>query len=84
VTIRSLLTLAAALLLALAPEVAQACAVCGSVVDEDRGRIAYLVTAGVLSLLPLAVFGAFLLWLRARHRRQSSQPRPHAAPRPTT
>jgi len=31
----------------------------------------------VLSVLPLALFGGFLLWLRRQHRRQSGvRPRP--------
>ena len=59
-----------ALVLALAPEWASACAVCGAAADEDQSRIAYLVTTGVLSALPLALFGAFVLYLRRQHRRQ--------------
>jgi hypothetical protein len=62
------------------PEWAAACAVCGAGVDDDQSRIAYLITSGVLSVLPLALFGGFVLWLRARSRRQSgvqSPPHPH-------
>jgi hypothetical protein len=56
-------------LFVLAPELARACAVCGAGADEDASRIAYLVTTIVLSALPLAMLGGFLLWLRARARR---------------
>lgn len=62
------------------PELAAACAVCGASADEDQSRVAYLVTTAVLSLLPLALFGGILLWLRAKSRRQSSvqpPPQPH-------
>ena len=60
-----------ALLLALAPELARACAVCGAGVDDDQSRLAYLASTIAMSALPLALFGAFLLWLRAKHRRQT-------------
>lgn len=64
--------------LALVPELAQACAVCGAGADEDGSRVAYLFTTAVLSVLPLALFGGVLLWLRRQHRRQSGvQPRPN-------
>ena len=66
---RRALTAVAAALLALAPELARACAVCGAGADEDQSRVAYLLTTLALSALPLALFGGFLLWLRARTRR---------------
>ena len=53
------------LLLAL-PAAAQACAVCGAAVD--RNRTAFLVTTILLSLLPLALMGAALMWIVARAR----------------
>jgi hypothetical protein len=59
-----------ALLLALAPELARACAVCGAGVEDDQSRLAYLATTIGMSALPLALFGGFVLWLRAKHRRQ--------------
>ena len=65
--------------LALVPELAHACAVCGAALDDDQGRVAYLVTSAVLSVLPLALLGGFLLWLRAKSRRQS---RLQAPPQP--
>ena len=62
------------------PEWAAACAVCGAGLDDDQGRVAYLITSAVLSVLPLALFGGFLLWLRRQHRRPSGvqpPPQPH-------
>lgn len=52
------------------PELASACAVCGAAVDDDQSRIAYLLTTAALSLLPLALFGGFVLWVRRQLRRQ--------------
>ena len=68
--IRAALILAVVLLLA--PELAHACAVCGAGVDDDQSRVAYLLTTFSLSALPLAMFGGFLLWLRTKHRRQTT------------
>ena len=59
-----------ALVLVLAPELARACAVCGAAVGDDQSRIAYLITSAVLSVLPVALVGGFLLWLRSKSRRQ--------------
>ena len=62
------------------PNLATACAVCGAGVDDDQSRIAYLFTSALLSVLPLALLGGFLLWLRAKHRRQigaQPPPQPH-------
>jgi hypothetical protein len=67
---RRALTTAPAALLALAPELARACAVCGAGADEDQSRVAYLLTTLALSALPLGLFGGFLLWLRHQHRRR--------------
>ena len=61
------------------PEWAAACAVCGAGVEDDQSRVAYLLTSAVLSVLPLALFGGFLLWLRQRARRQRGvEAPPHA------
>lgn len=54
----------------LLPELARACAVCGAVGDEDGSRTAYIVTAVILSVLPVSVVGGFVLWLRRLHRQQ--------------
>jgi len=70
-----------AVLLALVPELARACAVCGAGLDDDQSRLAYLVTTISLSVLPLALFGGFLLWLRHKARRQTTaQTPPHPHP----
>ena len=61
------------------PELASACAVCGANADEDQSRIAYLVTSAVLSVLPLALLGGFLLWLRRQYRRQRELEPPRQA-----
>lgn len=63
---RRALTVVPAVLLALAPELARACAVCGAGADEDQSRVAYLLTTLALSALPLGLFGGFVLWLRHR------------------
>jgi hypothetical protein len=71
--------------LALLPDVARACAVCGAAADDDGSRIAYLITGLSLSALPLALFGGFVLWLRTQHRRRNREERPSealSAPRP--
>jgi hypothetical protein len=45
--------------------------VCGAGADEDGSRTAYIVTAVVLSVLPVSVVGGFVLWLRRLHRQQA-------------
>jgi hypothetical protein len=60
---RRALTAVPAALLALAPELARACAVCGAGADEDQSRVAYLLTTLALSALPLGLFGGLVLWL---------------------
>jgi hypothetical protein len=57
--------IALALMLAL-PRIAPACSVCFS--GRDESRTAYVLTTVLLSLLPLALVGGFLLWMRARSR----------------
>ena len=47
--------------LALSPSSALACSVCFNAREEVR--IGYLVTTGVLSLLPLALAGGTIWWL---------------------
>jgi hypothetical protein len=63
-----------AVVLALLPELARACAVCGAGVDDDQSRLAYLATTIGMSALPLALFGGFVLWLRQRAKKARSQP----------
>ncbi len=69
--IRRFLLTASVFGLALGPEVARACAVCGAVADEDGSRTAYIVTTVILSALPLGLVGGFVLWLRRLHRQQA-------------
>jgi hypothetical protein len=62
-----LLAMALAAALLAAPGVAEACAVCFSATEENR--MAFLVTTGLLTVLPLAILGGIGLWLR-RHLRE--------------
>ncbi len=61
-------TLVAAL--SLAPRAAEACAVCFS--GREGSRVAFIVTTAILTVLPLALIGGFVFWLRRRAREQSS------------
>jgi hypothetical protein len=65
-----------AALLAFAPELARACAVCGAGADEDQSRVAYLLTTVALSALPLGLFGGLVLWLRLRAKSGETRPAP--------
>lgn len=56
-----------AFLVVWSPQVALACSVCSSG-KEDANRIAFAVTAAVLSVLPLAMVGGLVWWLRRRSR----------------
>ena len=53
-------------LLLLLPAAAHACAVCGAGVD--RNRAVFLFTTILLSVLPLILVGAGLLWIALRSR----------------
>ena len=54
-----------ALLFVLAwPGLAQACAVCGG--GNPANRLAFFLSTIALSLIPLALFAAGVLWLRSR------------------
>jgi hypothetical protein len=53
-----------------APEAARACSVCGAGRDDET-RVAFLVTTLFLSVLPLAMVGGLLAWVRWRLRRRS-------------
>lgn len=78
-----LAALALLALLLLAPEASQACAVCFS--GRDETRVAFLVTTILMTLLPLAMIGALVLWLRQRVR-AAAQAAAEASvePRPTS
>ena len=58
-----LLVLTAAWVL-LSPELASACAVCFD--PNEESKFSFLVMTIVMSLLPLALIGGTLLWLRSR------------------
>lgn len=51
-------------LLLCAPHAAQACAVCGG--GNPANRFAFFASTIALSLLPLGLFAAGILWMRAR------------------
>jgi hypothetical protein len=57
-------------LLLLAPGTALACAVCAG--GNPANRFAFFASTIVLSLLPLGMFAAAFLWLRARLRARGS------------
>ena len=54
-------------ILAITPAVAQACSVC-SAGQDDATRAAFLGTTALLSVLPLALVGGFVWWIRRRTR----------------
>ena len=64
----------------LAPSLAQACAVCMGGREDDT-RLAFLISTGFMSVLPLAVIGGLVWWLvrRARAREREALPAPAPA-----
>ncbi len=50
----------------LAPQVAHACSVCFS--GQDQARVAFIVTTGFMTALPLLLIGGLVFWLRSRSR----------------
>ena len=64
---RAALFAALALALAALPRAAEACAVCTAGRDDET-RSAFLATTLFLSVLPWALVGGFVLWLRRRAR----------------
>lgn len=61
---RRLTLRAVALLPVILPGVANACAVCGG--GNPANRLAFFLSTIALSLIPLALFAAGVLWLRSR------------------
>jgi hypothetical protein len=53
--------------LVFAPRAALACSVC-SAGREDETQAAFIGTTALLSVLPLALIGGFLWWVRRRSR----------------
>jgi hypothetical protein len=70
-------------LLAGAPRVAHACAVCFTG-REDDARVAFIGTTVLLTLLPLAMIGgvAWWLWRRARALEREADAEPSGLPLP--
>jgi len=67
---------AASLLLALsavliAPGAALACAVCFQA-QTDASRIAFIASTAAMTVLPLAMIGCFVWWVRSRFRKATS------------
>lgn len=60
-------TATAAAALALAPAAAHACAVCGAL-GSDQNRLAFLAMTLFMTILPLALIAAGILWLARRGR----------------
>ena len=58
------------------PEAARACSVCGF--GEDGSRTAYLAMTAVMSVLPVAIFFGFVLYVRRRLREIEAQQRAEA------
>jgi len=58
---------ALALAVLLDPGVSEACSVCFSGTDENR--VAFLVTTGLLTFMPLLIVGSTVTWLWRRARR---------------
>ena len=56
-----------AAVLALLPQAALACAVCGF--NEDESRTAYIATTVALSVLPLAFIAGVIVYFRRHHKR---------------
>ncbi len=63
--------LIAFVMLALIPTAAYACPMCVGTTEE--GRLAFVQTAVVLSMLPLGIVGGFGVWLRRRSKSMSDR-----------
>ena len=66
-TVPPALTALLALVLAWAPRAAEACSVCMGG-REDENQAAFIATTVFLSVLPLALIGGIVFWLRRRLR----------------
>jgi hypothetical protein len=63
-----------ALALCLLPRVAHACPVCFAA-KNDASRVAFIVTTGFLTALPLVVLGGLIYWVFRRSRALEQQER---------
>lgn len=70
------LALGVALPLLLAPDAAQACAVCFAG-KADGARIAFIATTGLLTAMPFVLLGAGLWWIRKRLRADEAAQEAH-------
>ena len=61
-----------------APELAQACSVCG--IGREENRVAFILTTVLLTLLPLAAVGGIVGWLVRRARTLEAASRETHAP----
>ena len=75
------LPLLALLALALAPELASACAVC-SAGRDDESRFAFLMMTIFMSVTPLALLGGLVYWIRRRYLALEAQAATAALPAP--
>ena len=57
---------------------ARACAVCFDL--ADRAREAYYLTTVLMIIVPFALLGGIILWLRKAMHRQAAARMPHSAP----
>ena len=73
--------MAAAALLAPAPS-AMACAVCGGNTPEES-KMAFIITTGLLTFLPLLMLGSVAYWIRKRVRELEGEATPTNDPRPS-
>ncbi len=67
-----MIRLAPLLLVAAWPSSALACSVCFTGAEETR--LAFMLTAGLLTLLPFALIGGSLVWLARRAKQLEAEP----------
>ncbi|MBW2712593.1 MAG: hypothetical protein JRC77_02470 [Deltaproteobacteria bacterium] len=58
------------LVFSLAPDVAEACAVCAPT-DEEEVRTAFIVSTAFMTFFPLLVLGSVVWWIRGRYKAMS-------------
>jgi hypothetical protein len=62
--VKRALSIVTALGLVMLPTLAAACPVCGTTTEGQR--VAFIVTTGILTFLPLMLMGAGIWWIRKR------------------
>lgn len=68
---RFALAVLGALIVAALPDVALACP--GCIAGTEENRVAFLVTTGLLTFLPLLMIGGVVYWLRKRARQAEEE-----------